>query len=48
MREYARKENDMMVVRLINMEKAYPRVTNTGLWLLVEIYGMKRIVRYSD
>ena len=37
----AREENDRMVARLLDLEKAYPRVSKSVLWMLLERYGLK-------
>ena len=37
----AREENDMMVARLLDLEKAYPRMSKLELWMLLERYGLK-------
>ena len=37
----AREENDRMVARLLDLEKAYPRVRKPALWMLLERYGLK-------
>ena len=37
----ARDENDRMVARLLNLEKAYPRVSKPALWMLLDRYGLK-------
>ena len=37
----AREENDRMVARLLDLEKAYPRVSKPALWMLLERYGLK-------
>ena len=37
----AREENDSMVARLLDLEKAYPRVSKPALWMLLEWYGLK-------
>ena len=36
-----REENDRMVERLLDLEKAYPRVSKPALWMLLERYGLK-------
>ena len=36
----ARDENDRMVARLLDLEKAYPRVSKPALWMLLERYGL--------
>ena len=37
----AREENDWMVARLLDLEKAYPRVSKPALWMSLERYGLK-------
>ena len=37
----AREENDRMVARLLDWEKAYPRVSKPALWMLLERYVLK-------
>ena len=37
----AREENDRMVVWLLDLEKAYSRVSKPALWMLLESYGLK-------
>ena len=37
----AREENDRMVARLLDLEKAYQRVGKFALWILLERYGLK-------
>ena len=37
----AREENDRIVARLLDLEKAYPRVSKPGLWMSLEKYGLK-------
>ena len=37
----AKEENDRMVVRLFDFEKAFPRVSKSALWILLERYGLK-------
>ena len=31
----------MMVARLLDLEKAYPRVSKPALWMLLKRYGLK-------
>ena len=40
----AREENDRMVARLLDLEKAYLRVNKPVLWMLLERYGLKGIM----
>ena len=37
----AREENNRMVARLLDLEKAYPRMSKPALWMLLERYGLK-------
>ena len=37
----AREENDRMVARLLDLEKAYLRVSKPALWMMLERYGLK-------
>ena len=37
----AREENDRMVARLLDLEKAYPRVSKPASWILLQRYGLK-------
>ena len=37
----AREENDRIVARLLDLEKAYPRVSKPAQWMLLERYGLK-------
>ena len=37
----AKEENDRMVARLLDLEKAYPGVSKPALWMLLERYGLK-------
>ena len=37
----AREENDRMVARLLDLVKAYPKVSKLALWMLLERYGLK-------
>ena len=37
----AREENDRRVARLLDLEKAYLRVSKPALWMLLERYGLK-------
>ena len=37
----AREENDSMVARLLDLEKAYLRVSKPALWMMLERYGLK-------
>ena len=41
MGDEAREENDRMVARLLDLEKAYKRVSKPALWMLLERYGLK-------
>ena len=38
----AREENNRTIARLLDLEKAYPRVSKPLLWMLLERYGPKR------
>ena len=38
----AREENDRMIVKLLDLEKVYPRVSKPALLMLLERYGQKR------
>ena len=37
----AREKKNRMVARLLDLEKAYPRVSKPALWMLLERYGLK-------
>ena len=37
----AREENDRMVAALLDLEKAYPRVRKSDLWMLLQRYGLE-------